>query len=477
MAQTLAKAGTRLHVAKVVRHGEQLLIPEGMSIDSAIGLLQRRKEYDEQQVQFVEMFAAFPWDGAHALWQVMHEKYGWASGEAVRTFFGTELPQMITVETGPKSQVEVPWGRITIPGIDGWIDLQYGQVRGHSCFQAAVTTRRKHEPDVRALFAAVREYLKTGSIYKGQAIKVRFREEDGEPLTLPEPKFMDTSGIEEADLIFSASVADAISTNLFTPIRRMEDCKAAGIPVKRGVLLAGRFGVGKTMAARVAAAEAVAAGVTYIYCQRADEFADAVEFAQQYQPAVVFCEDIDRALAGERSTAMDEVLNIIDGIDSKQADIMVVLTTNDVDRINPAMLRPGRLDAVIPITEPDAAAVERLLRHYGAGVLDPDVDLTQVGEQLAGNIPAVIAEVVKRSKLAALKRTPSGTTRITVNAQALKEAAETMTMQLGLLNRKPDAELHPLAPIVEYIQKGFSDGLGSMVEKRMMKALEESGLI
>src|SRR5690606_20126549 len=131
---------------------------------------------------------------------------------------------------------------------------------------------------------------------------------------------------------------------------------------------------------------AVQNGITYLYVPRADELKDAIEFAKLYQnPAsVVFCEDIDRVTKGERSVAMDDILNIIDGIDTKTANIMVVLTTNHMDNINPAMLRPGRLDAVIPVTPPDAKAVERLIRVYAKGAVRADEDLAHVGATLAG---------------------------------------------------------------------------------------------
>ncbi|MEX0632803.1 hypothetical protein M8494_14790 [Serratia ureilytica] len=45
---------------------------------------------------------------------------------------------------------------------------------------------------------------------------------------------------------------------------------------------------------------------------------------------MIFCEDIDRAVSGERSVAMDDILNILDGIDTKANNIITVLTTNQL---------------------------------------------------------------------------------------------------------------------------------------------------
>lgn len=252
---------------------------------------------------------------------------------------------------------------------------------------------------------------------------------------MPEPKFMRTDDIDEAQLVYSREVMNAINTNLFTPIKRVRELKANGLPVKRGVLLGGTYGTGKTMAAKVASKYATQEGITFIYVARADELADAINFGKQYQsPAcVIFCEDIDRALTGERSVEIDDILNIIDGIDTKSANIMVVLTTNFLNKIEAAMLRPGRLDAVIDVKAPDAEAVQRLLRVYGGDAIALDEDLTEIGEVLDGKIPAVIAEVVKRAKLSQLALNQPGEPVTRLTSDALLEAATTMNMQLELL--------------------------------------------
>ena len=139
------------------------------------------------------------------------------------------------------------------------------------------------------------EKLRTESIYMGQAIKIRFRDNDGDLLEMPEPEFMNLQGISRDSLVYSDDVNQLIETNLFTPIERVEDCIANHMPVKRGVLLGGPYGTGKTMAATVAASIAVKTGVTYVYVPRSDELSDAIQFAKQYsdKACVIFCEDID----------------------------------------------------------------------------------------------------------------------------------------------------------------------------------------
>ena len=160
---------------------------------------------------------------------------------------------------------------------------------------------------------------------------------------------------------------------------------------------------------------------------------------------VIFCEDIDRAMKAEnadRTAEIDDILNIIDGVDTKSSRIITVLTTNDLTGITPAMLRPGRLDAVIDVLPPDAQAAEKLVRLYAGNAVEATEDLTEVGKALDGVIPAVIAEVVKRAKLAQLRLQEPNTLVTSITASALLEASKSMRSQLDLLYR-PAAQPAP----------------------------------
>ena len=456
MPKTLTEVSNKdVIIAEVIRTGEKLIIPEIMDLDQAIKLLKDRKEYEQQDVKFSQDYNVLPYDGAHALNKVLAEMYGWAQAKPTPGFFGDRPPEMINVEVAPGVHQAVTWGRHSLPNINGYINTSVNMSNGRLQFSLSAHILRKDEPQVRALFKAVAEYLKTGSIYMGKAIKIRFRDDNGDMLEMPQPTFIDTSKIEESQLIYAAPVQHLVDVNLFTPIKRIHDCIANNMPVKRGVLLGGVYGTGKTMAATVASRLATDQGLTYVYIPRASEFADAVEFAKQYQsPAcVIFCEDIDRVTEGERTVKMDDILNILDGIDTKKSNIITVVTTNDLNSINPALLRPGRLDAVIDVTPPDAAAVEKLLRLYGKDTIGADVDLSKAAEAMAGQIPAVVAEVVQRAKLLQLGYTQPGSKVEGISEQAILDAALTIKSQTDLLaeRMKPaskdesiDAKIHKL---------------------------------
>jgi transitional endoplasmic reticulum ATPase len=454
--KNLADAKAAPVVAEVVRAGTAVMIPEGMSIAQVRRVLDARERYEQESVEVNATINCFPWDGAVAMHRVLTRIYGWAEAvlkEADSFFDKDQPPQMINVLIGPTETVQVPWGRFKLPNINGFIDTETNKnAHGLVVFALKATVKRESEATVKALFDEIRAEALANSIYRGKAIKIRFRDDDtGRVLPLPMPEFMDTDAIDDSLLVYSEEIMQAVQTNLFTPIERVHDCIANGIPIKRGVLLAGTYGTGKTLAATVAAKKAVAAGQTYIYVPRADELPLALAFARHYQsPAcVVFCEDIDRVASGDRSVSMDDLLNIIDGIDSKTANIIVVLTTNELEEINAAMLRPGRLDAVIEIMEPDAKAIEKLLRLYGKGAISPETDLTRAGVALAGCIPAIVAEVVKRAKLAQIKYLASGEKIVTLTEEAVVEAANTMSAQIKLLKRLSEGEPKPELPSLD----------------------------
>ena len=439
--KSLGEVTDIVHRAEVVHHDGQIMIPNGMDIEEVISLLRERQRYMEQEMEVNRTYDVFPWDGALALQRVFKTRFGWVPGRTIPGSFFTpeQQPQTISVEVGYKKTEQVPWGRFKLPGVQGTLETGFRRKQGRVIFGITGAILRKDEAFVNEILQDVQMELERESIYSGQAIGIRFFDDDGDEMSMPDINFIDAT-VSPDNLIFSDDLMDSIETNLFTPIRRAEDCTNNGIQVKRGVLLGGPYGTGKTLAAAVAAHEAVRNNVTYLYVQRADELSHAIKFARQYDdPAcVVFCEDIDRVMDGERTVDMDDLLNVIDGIDGKDSNIIVVLTSNFLEEINQAMLRPGRLDAVIEVAPPDAEAVQRLLRHNAGDAIAEETDLTEIGEELQGQIPAIIAEVVKRAKLAELRRVNPGETVTNISQESLMEAAKTMTKQLSLLEEQKE---------------------------------------
>ena len=440
------KAFDRVDV-DVRREGKEIILPaepSPMTLPAAIKMLERKQEEEETIVSFSETIPAFPWDGAVAFMEAMRRTYGWTQAVPTMTFFGPKAPAMLTVEDGPNHNRQVVWGSFKLPFFeDAQSSLETGATERNGMLQFAIRgqIRRKYNAEVKALADLTRKIAKEESIYKGHAFRMRVDSDGNLSMDQP-PAFMDTSSTNPEELIFSRSVEAQIRTNLFTPIEHTAACKAHGIPLSRGVLLEGPFGTGKTMTAAAVAAKCEANGWTFITIDRVSVLKTALDFAALYAPAVVFAEDIDRVMSGDRTEELDDILNIIDGVSSKSKPIITILTSNEVEKINRAMLRPGRLDAVIRVSPPDAEAVERLMRLYGRGLIAADEDLSHAAKAMSGSIPAVVREAVERAKLYAISNTGDATA---LHADDLTQAADGMAQHLALLNRqdakKTDGEI------------------------------------
>lgn len=442
----------------------KIYLPKSMGLDEGILWLQRKKREENEVVSFNEAIQCFPPDGAVAFAKAMKEKFGWTSMVATPGFFGSSPPTMIDVATGPYSSVKIPWGRFEIPGIDGHVSTGVASKDGQMVFAIQGQVKQKHYHILADLADLTRKHAVEGSIYRGQAIRVEYHEDgQGEFGNMDAPTFLDLSQIDSSELTFSKKLDQAIRDYIFTPILYSDECEAAGVPVKRGILMFGGYGTGKTLTAYVAAQKCVEAGRTFIYLRDVRHLAQAVDFAKQYSPAVIFAEDIDRAVQGQdRSAEVDRILNTLDGVDSKQNNVMVILTTNHVDEVNKALLRPGRIDLALEITPPDADAVQKLVRIYGRGLIDPTADLGKVGAALDGYIPAVIREAVERSKLSAVSRLERSPEEGELTEQDLLIAAETLTGQIKLLNAEVE-DPSRIEAVGVRLGRGIGHGLNDLL--------------
>lgn len=430
----MAKNKTKVDVVEVVHHDGALALPKGMTLPQAIEVLTREWKHSEEIIDLHSEITGFVPDAAYAMFQTMRDIYGWAHNVATPGFWGDEPPDTITVQAGLHRSVQVPWGRFKVPGIgDGYLWTDTTETEGRAYLQINGRMRRKYEKEFDRIVQGTKTYLLEHSLYRGEAFRIRLRDANGGTLPLPAPKFLDINRSLKDELVFPKPVENSIHVSVFTPIRYREKARQAGVPKKRGVLLYGTYGTGKSMTSSVVADIATASGWTFIMCERASELVDVLRMARDYSPCVVFCEDVDKVLSGERTVSMDELLNVVDGVETKNAEILVIFTTNTVEEINKAALRAGRLDAVIEVLPPDAEAVRRLIYLYGRGLIDPEADISEACGLLAGEIPASVQEAVERSKLAAIDRDPeSDLVPGSITSADLLVAAHSMRNQLDL---------------------------------------------
>jgi DNA replication protein DnaC len=258
---------------------------------------------------------------------------------------------------------------------------------------------------IKALAVEFREYIKTRSIYRAKAIQLQ----DMRTGNIHVPKFIDTTNIQEDEFILNDNINKTVTSSIFTVIKNYAACKAAQIPIKRGVLLSGPYGTGKTLVARQTAKRCVDAGWTFILLKDSEDLASAFAFSQRFSPAVIFVEDIDTAFKSNyRTSATNDFLNTFDNIYSKESETMFIMTSNHPEQLSKPMLRPGRVDCVIQFELPNAQSVEKLINHYGKQYVKGFAnDIKEVSERLAtANIsPAVLREIIERAKLSAIELT------------------------------------------------------------------------
>lgn len=406
--------------------------PSQMPLREAIIALERKAADEEELTTVNENILAYPLEAAVAFVQAMESIYGWASPVPTPGFFGPTPPHFLSVQTDVDTWVQVPWGSFKLPGVENPVQISAGRdPNGHLCLQVSGEVRKRERKVLLELAAKTRDILRTSSIYRNKAIHLT-TDYDGDLDIDKPPTFLDLRQVRPEELILNRDVEAQFRTNIFAPILFTDKVRKAEIPLKRGVLLSGKYGVGKTMATHATAKLCRDNGWTFIAVDRAASLREALLFAQRYQPAVVFVEDIDRETS-ERDDDTNDLMNTIDGILGKNVEVMVVMTTNHVERIEPAMLRPGRLDAVITVQPPDEDAVGRLIRLYSRGLLRDGEDLASVGRALAGNIPAVIREVVERSKLAMIANDHDELTEddLLISAYGMRD-------HLALLTQKAD---------------------------------------
>ena len=200
-----------------------------------------------------------------------------------------------------------------------------------------------------AILAEFDLFRQQKSIFKGKVIDSAFE-------FIP----FDTIGFE--DVVLHPDAQDDVDIFLRAPVQRKGRMESRGIPFKRGVLLAGKYGTGKTLLAKALAREARAKNVTFIVMknEHLKEFARYLYKAKIYAPAILFLEDVDALVGPNRDAVANDFLNALDGL-QKLGDVMVVFTTNHVDRINEAMKRPGRIDKDITIGAADLPGRLRLM--------------------------------------------------------------------------------------------------------------------
>jgi transitional endoplasmic reticulum ATPase len=429
----------KITVAEVEHMGEKIILParpREMGAREAAQYLMQVAEQEEQIVEFSRKYEGYePHDAAAAFTRVIERRFGFAVSQntVVQGLFGpmTFPPEIISFNIDVNESATIILGQFALPGIKGHVNTSIQAERGANkprFFLLTGEIQKKYRDLLDEIANEVEHEVKTNSVFKGKQFGYRLKDEDGDYLKIPQITFLNLDKVITP--IFPVHVEEQIEVSVYTPIEKTQRWTDAGLPLKRGVLLYGPFGTGKTLTSYTVAKKARENGWTFMVCDRPDEFPEILRLARNYEPCVVFCEDIDRVVSGRRTVEMDEILNILDGIESKGAQIMVVVTTNAYEDINKAMLRAGRLDARIHVPLPDESAVARLLRSYGGNMIAESEDLSAPSALLAGSVTASeVAEVITLAKGAAIANDDDLNGTISLTEKSLAYAARVVREQ------------------------------------------------
>jgi len=423
-------------VGTVVRQGTAVTVPPDMTLGDAVVVLQQRQAMEEQIVSRSVEFPMHPFEVAHAFGQAIEDVCGTLMGKTKETLFGPRPPHKISIEVEPGKFTSIIWGAIIFPFSpeEGSLCAGWARSDGDSSVigQCSGEFRQKYEHIWNRIIAKTREILDAGSLFRGKTLRVNFNGQ------VPDVKAWNVSNVDVSHLVFSQDLEAHIQDHIRTPIQHRELCAEAGVPFKRGILLTGPYGTGKTLLAASVAKEASEHGITVLYIEDAKQLPQAIRMAARLAPAIVFAEDIDRITDGPRTNEVDVLLNTLDGIDTKNFPVMTILTSNYPDKIYKGMIRPGRIDVALHILPPDSEAAQRLVQTYLGAMFDAkNGDLEEMGNALAGMIPAVIREICERSKLSAISRTGHLPTSGGINADDVLRATMGMKNQIELLNAEP----------------------------------------
>lgn len=186
--------------------------------------------------------------------------------------------------------------------------------------------------------------------------------------------------------------------------KQSERLLAMGRHLKRGLLLHGAPGTGKTLTAMYLASQMRERTVLLLTGRGMGLIEQSCAMARLLQPSIVVLEDVDliaeeRTREGACAAVLFELLNQMDGL-SDDADVLFLLTTNRPDILEPALAaRPGRIDQAIEIPLPDEQCRRRLFELYGRGL---DLRLEQQDRFIAkthGTSAAFIRELLRKAAL------------------------------------------------------------------------------
>lgn len=204
----------------------------------------------------------------------------------------------------------------------------------------------------------------------------------------------------------------------FIPTEDKKSFERLGIEPGKAILLYGPPGTGKTMIAKAVANESGANFISISGPEIASKWLGESEMAirkifkkaKQMAPCIIFFDEID-SIAPRRGTGdsqawervVAQLLTAMDGIESLNR-VLIMAATNRPDMLDPALLRPGRMDRMILVGKPDQSARLGILKvHTSKMPLAEDVDLNRIADLTDGYVGADLASLCREAVMLAFR--------------------------------------------------------------------------
>lgn len=245
------------------------------------------------------------------------------------------------------------------------------------------------------------------------------------PISMSSSDTLATGGLTLDDVGDMADVKQSLTETVLWPLRYPDSFARLGVAPPRGVLLYGPPGNGKTFLVRALAGT----GALNVFAVKGAELLDKwvgeseravrelFRRAAEAAPSLIFLDEVD-ALAPRRGQSGDSgvadrvvaaLLTELDGVEPMR-DVVVLGATNRPELVDPALLRPGRLERLIYVPPPDAEARAQILRASARNTpLASDVDIDELAATLDGYSAADCAALVREAALGAMRESLEAT--------------------------------------------------------------------
>jgi len=274
-----------------------------------------------------------------------------------------------------------------------------------SIVQSIQNAALQWEPVVGILFFTAIIFI----LWRTLKVMPRVKPQQIKPSSKQAVSFADIAGVDEA----KSELQEIVEF-----LRDPKPFQELGAKVPKGILLHGPPGTGKTLLAKAVAHESGA----QFFAQSAASFVEMFaglgaarirrlfDVARKHEPAIIFIDELDAVggrrgmdVSGEKDQTLNQLLVEMDGF-SSTGRVVVIAASNLLDKLDPALLRPGRFDRQVFVVPPDVKGREGVLGVHTRDKPLADVDLGLVAQQTSGLTGADLANICNEAAIFATRR-------------------------------------------------------------------------